>query len=56
MVDIEKCANGDCPLRMNCYRVQAESSAMQHWNYFEYNEETKKCEMFINNNDRILRK
>ena len=36
MADITMCVCDKCPMRENCYRIQAEPDELQSWSNFEY--------------------
>lgn len=36
MTDITKCANGNCPNALRCYRIQAPDSKYQSYSAFPY--------------------
>ena len=43
---LDKCANGDCPLRPECYRAQKKSEPKQFFERFEPGKDGK-CSSFI---------
>jgi hypothetical protein len=48
MADITLCENLNCPSRRDCYRVQCTPNPLwQSYALFVYDEETGKCEDFI---------
>jgi hypothetical protein len=44
MPDITKCANKECPFRMNCFRFTAVDSYWQSYANFSIDPETGECD------------